>query len=80
MPEPFDTIVGIIRDVTGNDVPRTLGPRESLFDAGLLDSFALPAFVTALEQRFGISIPDADLSAQTFESLEKIAAYVQSHR
>ncbi len=80
MPEPFDTIASLVREVSRSSGPLDVDPRASLFDAGILDSFALPEFVTALEQRFGISIPDSDLSAQTFETLEKITAYVQSHR
>ena len=32
----------------------------------------------ALEEAFGIKIPDADLTAQTFESVNRIAGYVQS--
>jgi acyl carrier protein len=49
---------------------------ESLFDSGLLDSFALPDMVSALEQEFHIRIPDADLNPRKFDTLERIQAYV----
>jgi acyl carrier protein len=52
------------------------GADESLFASGLLDSFALTDFVSGLEEEFGISIPDSDLSARKFDTLDKIAAYL----
>jgi D-alanine--poly(phosphoribitol) ligase subunit 2 len=53
-------------------------PEESLFDSGLLDSFALPDMVSALEEEFAIRIPDADLNPRKFDSIERIDAYVAS--
>ncbi len=70
----------ILKDVGRTQTPLTLDAHRSLFDAGVLDSFGLPELVTALETEFGIKIPDRDLDAQTFESIERIAAYVQKHR
>jgi acyl carrier protein len=55
-----------------------VAPAESLFDTGVLDSFALPELVAALEQAFAIKIPDSDLNADTFESVDKITAYIQT--
>jgi acyl carrier protein len=52
------------------------GSDESLFESGILDSFALTDFVAGLEDEFGISVPDSDLSARKFENLRKVAAYV----
>jgi acyl carrier protein len=49
---------------------------ESLFASGLLDSFALTDFVAALEEEFGVSIPDSDLSARKFDTLEKVSSYI----
>jgi len=51
---------------------------ESLFESGLLDSFALTDFVSGLEQEFGIVIPDSDLSARKFDTIRKVAAYVSA--
>jgi acyl carrier protein len=52
------------------------GPEDSLFVSGLLDSFALTDFVAALEEEFSITIPDSDLSARKFDTLNKVSAYV----
>lgn len=51
-------------------------PAESLFDSGLLDSFTLNDLVLALEKEFSITIPDADISARRFDTVEKISQYV----
>jgi acyl carrier protein len=53
-------------------------PEESLFDSGYLDSFALADMVMELEQEFGLTIPDADLSPRRFESVARIEHYLDS--
>jgi acyl carrier protein len=71
-----ERVLKILRSVGRGALPSPLDPEQSLFDSAVLDSFALPELVTALEQEFAISIPDADLTAQTFESLRRIVSYV----
>ena len=78
MPGVREGVLAVIEDVARRPVAIEGG--ASLFDAAILDSFALPELVTALETRFGITIPDADLSARTFETLDRIVAYVESKR
>ena len=53
-------------------------PDESLFDSGLLDSFALPDVVSALEKAFSIQIPDSDLNPRKFDSISRIESYIES--
>jgi acyl carrier protein len=53
---------------------------ESLFDSGTLDSFALPDLVTALEQEFGISIPDSDMNPRKFETVARIGEYLDARQ
>ena len=55
-----------------------MASNESLFDSGLLDSFALPDMVSALEEEFAISVPDSDLTPRKFESIESIGRYIQT--
>jgi len=50
-----------------------------LLEAGLLDSIALVQLVQFLEEHFNISIPDADMGAELFETPASIAAYVRAH-
>lgn len=73
-----DAIIKIIQDVSKKpDVP---GDDESLFDSGLLDSFALTDMVAALEEKFGIKIPDSDLNPRKFDTIEKIESYVEGRK
>lgn len=58
--------------------PVNVAPDESLFDSGLLDSFALPDLVSALEEEFSLSIPDSDLNPRKFDSVERIEQYLDS--
>lgn len=77
MPDQLQSrIAGIIHQVSKQ--PVNVGPDESLFDSGLLDSFALPEVVTAIEQEFGIKVPDSDLTPRKFESIASIERYIAS--
>jgi acyl carrier protein len=73
-----ELILETIRSVTGKNV--TPAPGDSLFESGLLDSFALPDVVTALERKFGIIVPDSDLNPRKFDSLERIEQYLASRK
>jgi acyl carrier protein len=69
-------ISAIVRRIAKKeDLP---APDVSLFETEFLDSFGLPDLVSALEQEFGISIPDADLNPRKFDSIERIEAYLES--
>lgn len=71
-------IQAIVKQVSGKSaVP---DDEESLFDSGLLDSFALPDVVAALEREFKIKIPDADLNPRKFDSIDRIVSYVESRQ
>jgi len=79
MPDDLqERIAGIIQKVSGR--PVKISPDESLFDSGLLDSFALPDVVSALETEFGIKVPDSDLTPRKFESIASIGRYVEGRR
>ncbi len=72
------TILEIIQAVS----KKKLAPSadESLFDSGLLDSFALPDMVTALEETFHITVPDSDLNPRKFDTIERIEQYLDSRQ
>jgi acyl carrier protein len=53
---------------------------DDLFKAGVLDSFALVDFIGVLETETGIKVPDADVKAANFQSLEAIESYVASRQ
>jgi len=78
MTERQTVLAGLIRIASNKDI--TPDVDESLFDSGLLDSFALPDLVSAIEKEFHISIPDSDLSPRKFESIERIERYLDSRQ
>jgi D-alanine--poly(phosphoribitol) ligase subunit 2 len=62
-----------IADVQGVDLP---SETESLFDAGVLDSFGLLEFLTSLERELNITIPDEDLIPSNFDTIAKVRSYL----
>jgi acyl carrier protein len=73
--ESHTRVLSVLRSVTGK-AEADPGEDESLFSSGILDSFALADFVSGLEEEFGITVPDSDLSARKFDTLRKVDAYV----
>jgi acyl carrier protein len=53
---------------------------DDLFKRGVLDSFALVEFVALLESTCQIKIPDSDVVAANFQTLQAIENYVLAHQ
>jgi acyl carrier protein len=70
-----ERILGVVRKVAKNDA--LPDPDESLFDSGLLDSFAIADLVSELEREFGIKF-DSSVSWRKFESIARIQSYIES--
>jgi acyl carrier protein len=74
----IDTIKLVLRDTL------QLGDRVASFDAETplfgslpeLDSMAVVNVVTALEEHFGFEIEDDEITAETFETLGSLSAFV----
>jgi len=73
-----DQIHQVLRAISRAPLPT--GASDSLFDAGVLDSFSLVDLVAHLERTFGIKIPDSDLNPRQFDSVEHIERYLQTRR
>jgi acyl carrier protein len=71
-------ITEIVEKLSGK--PLAIGPSESLFESGVLDSFALTDMVSELEREFAVRIPDSDLTPRKFDSIARIEAYLESRR
>jgi acyl carrier protein len=57
---------------------RKIDPAEALISSGLIDSFSLVDLGLIVEDEFGVRIEDTELNADTFDSLEQLAALVMS--
>jgi acyl carrier protein len=74
----LDDVKQILTDVL------SLGEAGRALDAGSpllgaipeLDSMAVVNLITALEEHFGITVEDDEISADTFETLGSLAAFV----
>lgn len=79
MPEPDrrQRLAALIEQVSGQPAPAD--DEQSLFESGLLDSFALPDLVSAIEESFGVKVPDADLNPRKFDSISRIQDYLENH-
>ncbi len=71
-----ERVLKVLQGVATQPLPSD--PDESLFESGLLDSFALPDLVSALEQEFKIKVPDSDLNPRKFDSISRIESYLAS--
>ena len=71
----MDYIAGVVAETGGAPVTRD----TQLLEAGVLDSINLVRLVQFLEERFKISIPEADFGPELFESPATVSAYVAKH-
>ena len=72
-----ERLLGVLKTITAQPLPAD--DDESLFESGLLDSFALPDLVSAIEQEFSIKVPDRDLNPRKFDSIARMEAYLEDH-
>ena len=52
---------------------------QELFAEGLLDSLSFVRLLAEIESRYGVEVPLGDLDAETFSTIQKIAAYVRGN-
>lgn len=64
----------LVQEVAGKPAPAD--EEQSLFESGLLDSFALPDLVSAIEKEFAVKVPDSDLNPRKFDSIARMDAYL----
>lgn len=74
----LDAIRSLVAELAQAPVPDD--PEASLFEAGVIDSFGVMDLVARLEEVFDIQVPDADMLPRKFETLARIAAYVDARR
>lgn len=57
---------------------RKIGGDEALISGGLVDSFSLMDLALFVEDTFGARLQDTELNAQSFDSLNQLAALIRS--
>ena len=59
---------------------RKISPDEALISSGLIDSFSLMDLALFVEDTYGVRIEDTELNADTFDSLDQLAALIESRQ
>lgn len=75
----LDDVKNILADVLslGSAIDSLTADSALLGSIPELDSMAVVNLITALEEHFGIVIDDDEISANTFETLGSLTAFVQ---
>lgn len=60
--------------------PEALAPEEDLLGSGLLDSLGVMQLVWFIETEFGVQVPPEDVTIDNFQSVDRIATYVEGRR
>ena len=68
----------ISRELAPDPALLPLSDDTSLLDSGILDSLSLLRLVVFLEERFEITMGDADLLPENFASVNAICAYLRA--
>ena len=72
-----NTVLSYLNDVARQARIALPAQHSSLFAAGVLDSFGLVDFVALLESACGITVADAQLRPENFDTLAKIESFVR---
>ena len=59
---------------------RKISSDEALISSGLIDSFSLMDLALFVEDTYGVRIEDTELNADTFDSLNQLAALIDSRK
>ena len=76
----METVINdyISRELVQDKALLPLADEASLLESGILDSLSLLRLVVFLEERFGITVGDADLLPENFASVNTICAYIRA--
>jgi acyl carrier protein len=74
------SLAGYIATEILKNPQRVIRPDEKLISSGLIDSFHLVDLGLFVEERFGVRLDDSELNADTFDTLEQLAALVAARR
>ena len=73
------TIIAYIDELRQPATEPRLDGDTRLMELGILDSMGLVRMIQFIEERFGISIGDADVTPELFASPHELADYVARH-
>ena len=76
---------GILNEVrtfvkTSLMVPPDIQDDTSLMASGVIDSMGIIEIVSFIEDKFSIVVSDEEVAAENFDSIEKIASFVEARK
>lgn len=76
----METVINeyISRELVRDPALLPLANETSLLETGILDSLGLLRLVLFLEERFGVTVGEADLLPEHFASVSAICAYLRT--
>lgn len=76
----IDTILANLRSYITSQILKqpdlTIAADEALISGGLIDSFSLVDLALYIEDTYGVRIDDTELNADTFDTLNQLAALI----
>ncbi len=78
----MDELIEVIRNYIAREYledgdDREITPLTPLISGGIVDSFSMVSLKRFLEKEYAIRIPDADATAQAFDTVNSIAELVR---
>ncbi|HPA82097.1 MAG TPA: acyl carrier protein [Thermoanaerobaculales bacterium] len=70
----------VAKEYLEEDDDREVTVDTPLISGGIVDSFSMVSLKRFLEKKYGIQIPDADASADAFDTVSSICALVRRFR
>jgi acyl carrier protein len=70
----------ILRELVSADGAQSIAADEDMLKQGILDSLGVMQLVDFCQSRYGIHVTDADLVPGNFQTLRKLADYVERKR
>ena len=80
MTDMLNSLKSFIADEILKQPGREIAADEALISSGLIDSFSLMDLALFVEDNFDVRIEDTELNADTFDTLEALAALIQSRQ
>lgn len=70
----------ILREFLTGSAIEQIEPDEDLLSSGIVDSHGVMQLVAFLKERYGIAVGEEQLTAENFQSIAAIDAFVQRER
>jgi acyl carrier protein len=68
----------VVENFLFGDASQALADTDSLIEKGIIDSTGVLELVAFIEDRYGITVADADIVPANLDSLARIAAFIRS--